>query len=141
MTLRYSLSIATSVLFGTLALAKPAAASLTADGGYGMGSDRFGATVAGLLALASVTIGAVSYARASGRFRMGDARIGAALALALGLTAFVLAVLHEAQSTGGFGTGNGRAGAIAAMVAAMIGVNLGGLAWARGRRGHASAAE
>jgi hypothetical protein len=36
---------------------------------------------------------------------------------------------------------NLRAGAIVAMAAAMIGVNLGGLAWARGRRAQAGAAE
>ena len=61
MTPRHALSITASVLFGTFAT--PAAAGVTADGSYGMGSDRFGATVAGLIALASVAIGTVSYAR------------------------------------------------------------------------------
>lgn len=46
----------------------------------------------------------------------------------------VLAGLHLATATGAIGTGSGRAGAIVALVLGLIGIVLGGLARARGRR-------
>ncbi|WP_272944078.1 DUF6223 family protein [Actinopolymorpha alba] len=116
-------------------LVAPAVAHVTvAAGGYGPGSGRFGAIVAGVVGLISLVIGGLALARSAGRFGTGNGRAGAIAAAGVGLSGMVLSVLHLAGSAGGFGTGNGRAGAIVALVVGLIGVNLGGLTLARSRR-------
>jgi Family of unknown function (DUF6223) len=117
-----------------LLLAAPATAHIFAAGGYGPGSGRFGAIVAGVVGLISVAIGGLALARSAGRIGIGNARSGAIGALAVGLTGMVLGAWHLVRSADGFGTGNGRAGAIVALVLALIGMSLGGLALARSRR-------
>lgn len=92
---------------------------------------RARAMVAAVVALISVVIGGVAFAR-SGRIDSG--RAASIVALVLGLIGMVLSVIHLGASTGGFGTGGGRAGAIVALVLGLIGVNLGALALARWRR-------
>lgn len=115
-------------------LAAMAAADATvAAGGYGPDSGRFGAIMAAVVGLTSVTIGGLALARSAGRIGNGNGRVGAIAALATGLIGVVLSVLHLGNSTGGFGTGNGRAGAIVALVVGLAGMNLGGLALARSR--------
>jgi Family of unknown function (DUF6223) len=106
--------------------AAPATAHILAAGGYGPGSGRFGAIVAGVVGLISVAIGGWALARSAGSWAIG--------ALAAGLTGMVLGAWHLVRSADGFGTGNGRAGAIVALVVALIGMSLGGLALARSRR-------
>jgi hypothetical protein len=115
-----------------LLFAAPATAHILAAGGYGPGSGRFGAIVAGVVGLISVAIGGLALARSAGR--VGIARSGAIGALVVGLTGMVLGAWHLVRSADGFGTGSGRAGAIVALVVALIGMSLGGLALARSRR-------
>ena len=99
-----------------------------------MTAGRARATVAAVVGLISVVIGALALARAAGRLGTGNGRVGATVALVLGLIGMVLSVVHLGSSTGGFGTGGGRAGAIVGLVLGLIGMNLGGLALARSRR-------
>jgi hypothetical protein len=120
-------------------LAAPAAAHVSAAAGDdGYGSGRTGATVAALVALAGVVIGALALRRAAGlastRAGTGFARNGALAALGVGLAGIVLAAVHLANSSGGVGTGNGRAGAMVAIVIGLVAMALGALALTRSRR-------
>lgn len=127
MSIRHLPAVATAVLFGGIASAAPAAASVQQTAAVtGMTSGRVGPTLTALVGLAGVVIGSLSLAR-SGRLSPGTGRMGAKVALVAGLISLVLGSLFAATAAGGPGTGNGIVGAWAAMVFGLIGVVLGGL--------------
>ena len=100
-----------------------------AAGGYELGAGRLVPTVAAVVGLASLVIGALTLRR-PGR----TARTRAVVAQAAGVVSVVVGGLHAANAKGGFGTGNGLAGALVALVLGLAGMVLSGLALARTRR-------
>jgi len=94
--------------------------------GYEVGHGRTVPSLAALLALAGVIVGALALARSQ--------RTWSVVALAAGLTSAAVGGVHAANSAGGLGTGNGLAGAVAAVVLGAIAVIVAGLALARARR-------
>ena len=94
----------------------------------GLGSGRLVPTVAAVVGLAGVIVGAIALGRNS------NGRGGAIAAGVAGLISLIVGGLHAAISAGGFGTGNGLAGAIVAIVLGLIGVVLAALAVTRGRQ-------
>lgn len=92
-----------------------------------IGSGRLVPTVAAVIGLIGVIMGALALARA------GKGRTWAATALAAGLVSAGIGALHAANAAGGVGTGNGLAGAVAAVVLGIVGIVLGGLAFMRSR--------
>jgi hypothetical protein len=99
--------------------------------GFELGSGRLLPTVAAVIGLAGVVIGALALARSG---RGGNGRARAVPALVAGLTSVVAGGLHAANAAGGVGTGNGLAGAVIAMALGLIGIGVAGLALARSRR-------
>lgn len=105
-------------------------ASIAATG-YELGVGRTVPTVAALLGLTSVIVGALALARSR---RTGTGRTGMIVALVLGPISLIVGGIHGANAAGGLGTGNGLAGAIFAVALGLIGMVLSGLALARSRR-------
>ncbi len=118
------------VLVGAFGLAAPA----VAQGVIATGNGRAGATVAALIALIGVIVGAVALTRSTRPSDKGNGRDGAIVALVLALVGVFLAALHLATSRGAIGSGHGRAGAIVGLVLGLIGMVLGRLALARSSR-------
>jgi Family of unknown function (DUF6223) len=100
--------------------------ALVLAAGYQVGTGRLVPSVAALVALTSVVVGALALARAR--------RTGSVVALAAGLAGAAVGGVHAANAAGGLGTGNGLAGAVAAVALGMIGAGLGALALLRTRR-------
>jgi hypothetical protein len=121
-----------------IAPAATAAAQVTAQSAdptsYGMTSGRLIASLAALVGLIGVVIGALALFRPTGRFGTASGSLGAIIALAAGLIGAVVGAVRVATSPGGIGTGNGLAGAIVAVVLGLIAVALGALALSRSRR-------
>jgi hypothetical protein len=118
-----------------IAPAATAAAQESADPtSYGMTSGRLIASLAALVGLIGVVIGALALFRPAGRFGTASGSLGAIIALAAGLIGAVVGAVRVATSPGGIGTGNGLAGAIVAVVLGLIAVALGALALSRSRR-------
>jgi hypothetical protein len=101
---------------------------------HGLTPRRLWATMAAVLSLVGVVIGALALARPASRFGTASGRLGAIVALVAGLIAVVNGGLNLAIATGGPGTGNGVVGGAAAFVLGLIALALGGLALARCRR-------
>jgi uncharacterized membrane protein len=110
-------------------LSEPAATTV-----YGLTARRVWASMAAVLALVGVVIGALALARPVRRVGVAPEPFGAVLALAAGLIAAVNGGLNLAIANGGPGTGNGVVGAAAALVLGLIAAAVGGLALSRGRR-------
>lgn len=128
-----------SVLF---ALAAPAADQIcttaTECANQGVGNfvgtpARIWASVAALVALVGVVIGALALTRSRRRIGNGG-RKGAIVAVVAGLTGVVNGALNLAVADGGLGTGNGVAGGAVALVFGLVGVVLGWRVLARSRR-------
>jgi hypothetical protein len=135
MSIHHLLTATDTALFAGGGLAAPATAHVSvAIAGYEIGSGRTVPTVAAVLGLIGVVIGALARARSTGRIGVGNGRAGSIVALVLGLISVVVGGLHAANSAGGLGTGNGLAGAILALALGLIGMVLGGLVLARSRR-------
>ena len=100
-----------------------------ASAGDGIGSGRLVPTVAAVVGLISVVLGALALVRPATRISTRRGRRGAIAAGVAGLISVVVGGLHSANAAGGFGTGNGLAGAIVAMVVGLIGLLLGGWRW------------
>jgi hypothetical protein len=115
---------ASAVLIGTFAFAAPAAASVTAAGGYGI-QDRGPSIVADLVALFGVAAGLLAMARSRGRFGGGTGRAASMVAMAAGLAGILVAVWALAIADGGPGTGNGVVGSAFAIVLGAVAVALG----------------
>lgn len=98
-----------------------------------MSAGRLGSTVAALMGLAGVVIGALALARPTGRAGIGGARLGVIAAVA-GAAGMLLGGLVVATSDSGIGTGNGRGGGYVALVVGLIAVLVGGLTMVRSRR-------
>jgi hypothetical protein len=113
-----------------LSVLAPAAEQVV--GNYVVTPARIWATIAALVALASVVLGwrALRSVRRAGN----GGRKGAIVALVAGLTGVVNGAVNLAVADGGLGTGNGVAGGALALVLGLIGAVLGGLALARSRR-------
>lgn len=133
-----SLFAAAVALLGSLPLATPAAANVSARAAaidpYAMTSGRFVGAVAALVALGGVVIAGVALARPSGRIRIGNREGWAAAALVAGLTGVLLGGLVVAAADGGPGTGDGIVGGVAALVIGVVATVLGWLARTRSRR-------
>ncbi|MEU9830164.1 DUF6223 family protein [Streptosporangium sp. NPDC048047] len=123
-------------------VATPICTSATECAGQGVGTflgtpQRIWASMAALLALGAVVMGAVAIGRPaprSGR-RTGDGRRRAAVAaLAGGLIAAVNGAVNLAVADGGLGTGNGVFGGALALAFGLAAAVLGGLSLARSRR-------
>ncbi|WP_312858865.1 DUF6223 family protein [Pseudonocardia xinjiangensis] len=91
------------------------------------------ASVAALVALVGVAVGAPALARSRRRVGNGG-RKGAVVALVAGLTGAVNGAVNLAVADGGLGTGNGVAGGALALMLGLVGAVLGGLVLARSRR-------
>ncbi|MEV4825135.1 DUF6223 family protein [Micromonospora sp. NPDC049274] len=128
---------AASALLGGFGLAAPAAAYTSstplAASVTTMSAGRLGASVASLLGLAGVIVGAWALARPTSRVGTGSGLLGATVALAAGLVGVALGALVVATSDGGIGTGNGLGGAYVALVVGLAALGLGGLALSRTR--------
>jgi len=96
-----------------------------AAAGYTLGVGRTVPTIAAVLALVSVIVGAVILVRRSAN------RGAAALTVLLGVIGLAVGGLHAAYAADGLGTGNGLAGAIAALLLGLIGTALGAIALRR----------
>ena len=94
--------------------------------GYELGHGRTVPSLAAVIALAGVIVGALALLRAQ--------RTWSIVALAAGLTSVAVGGVHAANSAGGLGTGNGLAGAVIAVVLGAVGVVVAALALARARR-------
>lgn len=94
----------------------------------GLGTGRTIPSVAALLGLIGVVIAGLAFVRPNFR------RIGVPLGIVLALVSLLVGGLHAAYAAGGVGTGNGLAGAFVAVALGLIGVILGGLAFARSRQ-------
>ncbi|GAA4798704.1 hypothetical protein GCM10023200_39230 [Actinomycetospora chlora] len=97
-----------------------------AVGVYELGVGRTVPSVAAVLGLLGVVVGALALARRV-------ARAGSIVALGLGVLAAVVGGLHAANAEGGLGTGNGLAGAVVAVALGLVAAALGVLALARTR--------
>jgi hypothetical protein len=93
--------------------------------GYTLGTGRLVPTVAAVVGLAAVIIGAVALTRRR--------RNQAVASVVAALVAVAVGGLHAANAAGGLGTGNGLAGAMVAVTLGAIGLILGGLALLRSR--------
>src|SRR4029434_3643187 len=101
------IALAALVLFGVLVHAVLVAAHLSEPAAttvYGATPRRVWATVAVVLALVGVVIGALALRRSAGRVG-GDGRMGAIVALVAGLIAAVNGALNLAIAKGGPGSG------------------------------------
>jgi hypothetical protein len=131
------IALAALVLFGVLVHAVLVAAHVSEPAAttvYGATPRRVWATVAVVLALVGVVIGALVLRRSAGRVGTGDGRMGAIVALVAGLIAALNGALNLAIAKGGPGSGNGVIGGAMALVLGLIAMGLGGLALARSRR-------
>lgn len=113
-----------AVLFGAFALTAPAAAHVTAAGGYGI-QDRGPSIVADLVALLGVAAGILALARRRGKLGGGSGRVGSMVAMGAGLVGIVIAAWALAIADGGPGTGNGVVGSAFAIVLGLIAIGLG----------------
>jgi hypothetical protein len=129
-------ALVAAALFGGFVYAVLAAAHVSEPGPttvHGLTPRRLWATTAVGLALVGVVIGGAAMYRAD-RHIGNHGRRGAIVAVAAGLIATFNGGLNLAVATGGPGTGNGVVVGAAAFVLGLIGMVLGGLALARGRR-------
>ncbi|MFD8821129.1 DUF6223 family protein [Streptomyces sp. NPDC059605] len=135
MSVRYVLAVGAGVLFGGFGLAAPAAAQASAQpiavDAYALTTGRLVGTVAALVALAGVVIGALALARSAGRIGDGNGKKGALVA---GLIGTVIGAVNLAVADGGPGTGNGVIGGALALLLGPIAAVLGQLARVRSRR-------
>lgn len=92
---------------------------------YALTTGRFVATVAGLVALAGVVIGARALARAR---RTGSGRRGSVVAVVMGLAGAVTGGVVVLVADGGPGSGSGIVGGYVALVLGVAAAVLGGLA-------------
>ncbi|WP_307799925.1 DUF6223 family protein [Micromonospora antibiotica] len=126
----------TAVVLGGTWFAAPASAHPSARqaavGVTTMSAGRLGATLAALLGLAGLVVGALALGRPTAR--LGGGRRGAVLALAAGVAGMALGGLVVTTSDSGIGTGNGRGGGYLALVLGLLAVGLGVLALTRSRR-------
>jgi hypothetical protein len=130
------IALAALVLFGVLVHAVLVAAHLSEPAAttvYGATPRRVWATVAVVLALVGVVIGALVLRRSTVRVG-GDGRMGAIVALVAGLIAAVNGALNLAIAKGGPGSGNGVIGGAMALVLGLIAMALGGLVLTRSLR-------
>jgi hypothetical protein len=81
---------------------------------YGLTPQRLWATAAAVLALISVTSGALAFVRTDDRFN-GSKRLGPMVGVGAGFIAAVNGGLNVAIARGGPGTGNGVVGGAAAL--------------------------
>jgi hypothetical protein len=122
--------MAAPALLAALALATTTTAQPNAVPPLTMTPGRLGGSMAALVGLIGVVLGAVALARAR---RTGKVLRGGTVALLAGLVAIALGALVVATAGGGLGTGHGFGGGIAALVLGSISAILGGLARARSR--------
>ncbi|MGW1188803.1 DUF6223 family protein [Streptomyces sp. NPDC002559] len=138
MSVRYVLAVGAGVLFGGFGLAAPAAAQASAQpiavDAYALTTGRLVGTVAALVALAGVVIGALALARSAGRIGDGNGKKGALVSLVAGLIGTVIGAVNLAVADGGPGTGNGVIGGALALLLGPIAAVLGQLARVRSRR-------
>ena len=102
-----------------------------------MGSGRIGPTVAALIGLGGVAVGARSLVRrraGSGDGSSGGPVAAPAVAVGLGTLSLALGILFAANADGGPGTGNGVVASVAAMLFGPVAIVLGGLALRVGGR-------
>ncbi|MFI8497807.1 DUF6223 family protein [Streptomyces sp. NPDC085524] len=119
-------------------LAAPVAAHASvqpiAADAYELTAGRLVGTVAALVALAGVVIGALALARSAGRIGNGNGKRGAFVALVTGLFGVVIGAVNLGVADGGPGTGNGVIGGALALALGLIAVVLSRLALVRSRR-------
>ncbi|MFB7957216.1 DUF6223 family protein [Streptomyces sp. NPDC056045] len=138
MSVRYVLAVGAGALFGGFGLAASAVAHASAQpiavDAHDLTTGRLVGTVAALVALAGVVIGALALARSADRIGNGNGKKGALVSLVAGLIGTVIGVVNLAAADGGPGTGNGVIGGALALLLGPIAAVLGRLARVRSRR-------
>src|SRR5918992_3202104 len=114
MSVRHLLAAAAAALLGGFGLATPAAAHVSAQSApidaYTLTTGRLVGTLAALVALAGVVVGALTLARSAGRITNSNGKRGAIVALVAGLTGMVIGGLGGAAAEGGAGPRHGIVG-------------------------------
>ncbi|WP_167537046.1 DUF6223 family protein [Micromonospora terminaliae] len=138
MSTRHLFAATAAAVVGGFGPATPAAAHASARSAavdpYTMTTGRLVGSVAALVALAGVIVGALALARAARRIGNGTGRRGALVALGAGLAGMVTGGLVVAAAEGGPGTGYGIVGGFVALAIGLVAAVLGWLALARSRR-------